>query len=107
MTIFKRIEIDLEAERKRINRAGTYNNRQKKVLLKLVDLFEKGEWQKCLYFVNDKRNFPDNEERGYSEKEHIGLDVADILHDVAYNNYYTRDEIMDEAREIIKKENKK
>lgn len=102
MTIFKRIDIDLKKERARINKVK-YTKRQKKVLLQLVDLFESGEWQKCLDFVNDKKNFPYNEKGEYPEVEHIGIEIGDILQEVAYHNYYTSGQLLEEAKKKLEK----
>ena len=104
LILFKRVEIDLEAERKRINSKERYNKRQRLALNTLVDLIETGDFQACLDFVNDKVNFPYNNQRGYNESEHIGIELSDILHDVAYNNYYTQEELLKQAREKFRKE---
>ena len=100
MKIFKLklIKIDLEKERIRINYKNgvgvyRYNKRQRKVLLKLVDLFDAGDWQACLDWVNDKKNFPYNEKEEYDEKEHIGIEISDILYGVGYDNYYTSEQL--------------
>lgn len=100
MTLFKRIEIDLVKERARINKCG-YNKRQKETLLKLVSLFELGEFQKCLDLVNDKTAFPYNEKGEYPEAEHIGIEIGDLLHSMAYHNYYTRDELLEQAKNLL------
>jgi hypothetical protein len=102
MVLFKRIDVDLNAERKRIDKAK-YNKRQRKALIKLVDLFEVGKFQECLDHVNDDKAFPRHPTKGYSEREHIGMEISDILHDVAHYNYYTRDELLKQAEEILKK----
>ena len=97
MRIFKLIEIDLEDERKRIANIGL-NKRQKAALLKLVDLFERGEWQACLDHVNNKKAFPYNLREEYDEKEHISLEMGDILREVAFSNIYTADELLRQAQ---------
>lgn len=102
MKIFKLIEVDLGKERQRINKVFT--GRQKKVLLELTDLFEAGEWQKCLDFVNNKKNFGYDKEKECDEKEYIRMEIADILCNLAYYNYYTKEQLLNEAREIIKEE---
>lgn len=104
MVLFKRIEIDIEGERKRVNRPRVYNARQRKALNTLIDLFEKGEFQKCLNHVNSKKAFPYNKTQEYDEKEHIGTEISHILHGVAYDNYYTRDELLKHAKEVLDKE---
>ena len=106
MTLFKRIEIDLEAERKRINRPNTYNARQKAALHKLVDLFEQGKFQECLYHVNDKKAFPYNHGGEYPEVEHIGMEIGDLLHEMAHSNFYTREELLKQAKETLTKTDK-
>jgi hypothetical protein len=103
MRLFKLIEIDTETERKRIAKVK-YNKRQKKALLKLLDLFEEAKFQECLNHVH--KAFPYNERGDYSEKDHIGMDIGEVLNDMGHNNYYTKKMLLDEAREILKKENK-
>ncbi len=97
MKLFKLIEIDLVKERKRINRP-IFNERQRKVLLTLIGLFEAGEFQKCLDLVNDKKAFSYNEKEEYDEKEHIGIEIGHILRGISYESYYTQKEILDEAQ---------
>jgi hypothetical protein len=106
MVLFKRVEIDLDKERERIKKAS-YNQRQRKALIKLVDLFEQGKFQECLNHVNDYKAFPRNRAGEYDEKEHIGIEIGDLLHSMAYHNYYTRDELLNQAKEILDKERKK
>ena len=106
LTLFKRIDIDIEAERTRINSKGRYNKRQKLALNTLIDLFEKGEFQACLDFINDKKNFPYNTHRHYEEMEHIGTEISGILHDVAHNDYYTQEELLKQAGEKLYNEAK-
>ena len=96
MTIFKRIDIDLAAERKRIAKAK-YTKRQRAALTKLVDMFEAGQWQGCLDHVNDKKAFPYNEKGEYSEKEHIGIEIGGVLSRLGYENFYTQAELLRQA----------
>ena len=103
MVLFKRIEVDLEKERKRIRKCG-YTKAQKQALFKLCDLFEAGEWQKCLDHVNDKKAFPYNEKGEYPEVEHIGMGISDVLGQLGYENFYTQKELLETAKEkLIKK----
>lgn len=102
MVLFKRIEIDTNIERERINKLGVYNKRQRNALIKLMDLFEAGEWQACLDHINNKKQFPYNR-CGYSEIEHIGVDISDIIHNMAYSNYYTQSDLLNQAWEKLKK----
>jgi hypothetical protein len=97
MTLFKRIEIDLEAERARITRTG-YTRKQRAALIKLVDLFEEGKFQECLDHINDKKAFPYNKKYEYPEVEHVGIEIGDALRGMADFNYYTRDQLLEEAR---------
>ena len=101
MIIFKRIEIDLEKERKRI-REVSYSSRQRAALLFLVDLFEQGKWQECLNHVNNKKAFPYNKKEGYPEREHIGVEISHILNDLPFYNYYTREELLNQAKASLK-----
>ena len=100
--LFKRIEVDLDKERKRIAKAD-YDDRQRAALTKLVDLFEQGKWQECLTHVNDKTAFPYNKEGEYPEQEHISMEIGDLLHDMAHYNFYTRDDILEQAEQQLKK----
>jgi hypothetical protein len=102
MKLFKLIELDTKPERKRINKPGVYNKRQRKSLNALLDLFEAEKFQECLDFINDEKNFPYNTKRGYSEKEHIGLDIADVLIDMSKYNYYTVTQLLEDARKKLK-----
>lgn len=105
LVLFKRIEIDLEKERARIAKAG-YDDRQRSALTKLVDLFEQGKWQECLNHVNDDTAFPYNEKGEYPEVEHISMEIGDLLHDMAHYNYYTGDELLQQAEERLKEQKK-
>ena len=100
MILFKRIEVDLEKERERINKCP-YSKRQRTALLKLVDLFELGEWQNCLDLVNDNNVFKETR-RGYSEKEHIGIEISDILDELGHSNYYTDAQLLLAAKKKLK-----
>jgi len=42
--------------------------------------------------------FPYNVKDGYSEREHIDKCVSDILYDIAYCNYYTKHELLLQAK---------
>lgn len=97
MTIFKRVDIDLATERARIAKVKL-NRRQRAALVKLVDLFEAGRWQECLTHVNDESAFRYNREGEYPEQEHIGIEIGDVLRDLAYANYYTQDELIKQAK---------
>ncbi len=48
--------------------------------------------------VNDKRAFPYNEEGEYPEQEHIGIEIGDVLRDLAWANYYTQADLLKQAR---------
>jgi len=97
MIIFKLIEIDLDKERERVHTVK-YTTRQRKALIRLYDLFEKGEWQKCLDLVNDKKVFPYNKRKEYPETEHIGVEVGNILRNLGYDNFYTQQHLKDELK---------
>ena len=99
MTIFKRIDIDMEAERARVNKV--FKGRQRKALLKLYDAFEAGDFQKCLDLVNDKKEFPYNEKGEYPEVEHIGTEVHRVLSQVASDNFYTQCDLLHQAEQKI------
>lgn len=101
MVLFKRIEIDLDKERARIDKPGRYNKRQRKALHKLVSLFEKGEWQKCLDHVTDEKQFPYNKRREYPEIEHVGVEIHDVLAKLSYENFYTQEELLKQAKEKL------
>lgn len=98
MILFKRIEINLEAERARIARVGL-NKRQRAALTKVVDLFEQGKFQQCLDHIQDKKAFPYNRRGEYPEQEHVGIEIGDALRDMAHSNYYTQAELMKQALE--------
>lgn len=103
MKIFKLIEISLIQERKRIDRPGVYNKRQRKSLHKLCDLFESGKWQECLDLVNNKKYFPYNERYEYPETEHISIEIGAVLRELGYENFYTKDQLLDESRKHLAK----
>lgn len=102
MVLFKRVEIDLDAERKRINKAS-YNERQRKALLKLVDLFEQGKFQECLTHINNAKAFPYNSRGEYCEREHIGIEIGDVLREMGHENFYTQKELLKQAQEALDK----
>jgi hypothetical protein len=96
MILFKRIEIDLSGEPKRIKRYSL--KRQREALFKLLALFEQGKWQECLNHVRDEKAFPYNERGEYTEREHINGDMVNVLRDLAESNYYTGEQLLQEAR---------
>ncbi len=98
MRLFKMIEIDMDAERKRIKKNGVYNKREQKALLKLCDLFEAGKWDECLKHVNDEKAFPYNDKAEYSEKEHINPKLSDVLFDLKYDKFFTVSQIIMEGK---------
>lgn len=100
MKIFKAIEFNIAKEREHIN--SHYNKRERKALLKLCDLFEAGEWQKCLDHVNNPKAFPYNKRGEYPEVEHICIPIADILHCVPCYNFYTKAQLKAEIKEEMK-----
>jgi hypothetical protein len=99
MLLFKRIEIDLAAERERIAKTK-YTSRQRAALTKLVDLFEEGKWQECIDHVNDDKAFPYNEKGEYPEQEHIGIEIGDVLRELGHEHYYTQAELLRQAKEV-------
>ena len=104
LIVFKSIEVDIEGERQRIKRV--YNKWQQKALLTLCDLFEAGEWRACLKHVNDKKAFPYNTQGHYDEKEHIGMEISDILCGMKYESFYTGEQILEHAKKRLIKEKK-
>jgi hypothetical protein len=106
MKLFKLVEVDLAKERKRIKKAK-FNARQRKAITKLVDLFEAGEFQKCLDHINDEKAFPYNEKDEYSEKEHIGIEIGDVLRELGYATYFTQAELLKQTEEYLNKQKKK
>lgn len=105
MKIFKAIEIDLDAERERIKRPRLYNKRQRAALIELYNLFEAGEWQKCLDLVNDVTMFPYNDREEYYETEHICSAVSNTLMDLFNYNIYTQEQLKNEIKELLSKGN--
>ncbi len=97
MKLFKLIELDMERERSRIKTPRLYNKRQRKYLLLLCDLFEAGEWQKCLDLVNDRTAFPRD------EREHIGVAISGVLRSLGSDSFYTQAQLFDAARAAIAK----
>lgn len=106
MKIFKLIEIDLDKERKRIDKVFKGSKRQREALHKLVNLFEQGRWQECLNHVNDKEAFPYNAKGEYPETEHIGLEISRVLQDLWCENFYTQAELLKQAKEKLDAERK-
>jgi len=102
--IFKLIEIDLKKERDRIDKCN-FTSKQRRVLHKLVNLFEAGKWQECLDWVNDEKNFGTDKRLECSELEFIGIEIADVLAELSYHNFYTKEELLKEAKAKIKNEN--
>lgn len=97
MNIFKLIEIDLISERKRINKKGLFTKKQREALLDLCELFEAGEWQKCLDMVNNEKAFPYNKKGEYPEAEHIGRDMVNVISNLGVYNFYTQEQLLEEA----------
>ena len=92
MIIYKEINIDMEAERKRVDKCK-YTKKQKNALIKLYNLFEQGKWKECLIHVNDGKAFPDNKKHEYPEVEHIGIEIVDILMELDRYRFLTEDQI--------------
>lgn len=101
MILFKAIEIDLAKERERIAKAR-FTKAQRAALTKLVDLFEAGKWQECLDHVNDEAAFPYNAKGEYDEREHIGIEIGNVLRDLSYHSFYTQEQMLEQARAAIK-----
>lgn len=95
MILFELIEINLSAERARVDLVK-YSKRQRLALLRLYDLFEKGEWQACLDHI--KAAFPYHKD-GYPETEHIGVEVSSVLMRLGFTTYYTQDQLKKETLE--------
>ena len=102
MILFKKLSFCEKAERKRINTPGVYNKRQKKALLTLLDLFVAGKFQECASFMN-KKNFPYTVREEYPELEHVCPEMYRMLQDMTHYNYYTSDQLLEEARATIQK----
>jgi len=79
------IEIDLDSERKRLNECFT--GAKLKRHLKILDCFEKGEWEKCndLY---DKLPYDEKEE--YSEQENVGSYIKLAFPSYPFYDRYTK-----------------
>lgn len=99
MKVFKLIEIDLEKERARI-RSAKYNKRQRRALHTLCNLFEKGEWQKCLDHIH--KAFPENKAGEYPETEHIGIEMGVVLSSLSHESFYTQKQLLKEVKEAPK-----
>lgn len=102
MTLFKRIEYDMAGERARIAKVKSFTKKQRDALLKLCDLFETGKWQECCDHVNDEKAFPYNKEGEYPEQEHIGIEIANVLKDLRYYNYYTKDQLINDIADKLR-----
>lgn len=105
MVIFKRIDIDMEKERARVERV--FEGRQKDALIQLYNLFEAGKWQECLDLVNDEKVFGYDEKGEYPEVEHIGLAISDVLTKLGYENFYTQEDLLKQAEKTITERKKK
>ena len=79
------IEIDLDTERKRLNECFT--GAKLKRHLKILDCFEKGEWEECndLY---DK--LPYDEKGEYPEQENVGSYIKFAFPSYPFYDSYTR-----------------
>jgi hypothetical protein len=89
MVLYKVVDLTaaLAEERRRICRPRTYNKRQRKALLTLLDLFEAGEFGKCEEMMADEEVFPYDTVKGYSESEHIAEFVYRTLHEMRVCTY--------------------
>ena len=67
------VEIDLEAEKKRIKSAFTREPEIKKKLLKLIDLVEQEKWKEAEKFLDQKWWKSKDKKRECSRYEFIGL----------------------------------
>ena len=108
MKLYKLIEIDMEAIRKRTNGGlPKFTKHQRAALNKLYDLFEAGKWQKCLLHVNDKKAFPYNKKGEYPEIEHIPVAIEDVLRHLPHCSFFTqsnlKSEVLSEIREHLSK----
>ena len=60
----------------------------------------------CLKLVNDKKAFPYNKRGEYYEQDHIGLEIGRVLQSLRYDNYYTADDLLEQAKKRLIKEKK-
>lgn len=104
MNLFKLIEIDLDTIRADARKPRKYNQRQRRALLKLYDLFEAGKWKECLKHAQSEKAFPRNKRGEYPEQEHIAIAVINVLQSLGSHNFYTQSELLDQARERLAKE---
>ena len=74
MIIYKEIKIDLDYERKRINKVK-YTKGERKVLHAIVDAFEAGDLDKCRKLS-----------AGF--EDYVGMDISDILFDTGMGATY-------------------
>lgn len=101
MTVFKAIDIDMDAIDKRLEAQICYTTRQKKALQKLYALFRAGEWQACLDHIH--KAFKYDRKEGYHEREHIVEEVGNVLHTVAHYNVYTSEQLLAQARDELQR----
>ena len=94
MKLYKLVEVDVDAERKRIRRVR-YTKAERANLLKLCDLFEAGKFQECLTFIQTWER---------SKRDFIGFDIGKVLLEMGYEYFYTREEIIASVKEILAKE---
>lgn len=74
MIFWKKVEVDLEADRKRIRKCR-YTSKERKWLLGINDLIEEGKLIEALKLYLKK-------DRGWGE--YLDVDVFNLLSDVAY-----------------------
>lgn len=101
MTVFKAIDIDMDAIDKRLEAQICYTSRQKKALQKLYALFRAGEWQACLDHIH--KAFKYDRKEGYHEREHIVEEVGNVLHTVAHYNVYTSEQLLAQAKNELRR----
>lgn len=77
------IEIDLKAERDRINTPRMFNKSQRKVLNKIIDLFEVCDFNELVSYIKSSKQLKIFE---YSVMEYISEDICDVLEDVIYSD---------------------
>jgi hypothetical protein len=86
------VDIDLEQERERI-KSCDFSPRQRKNLLAVCDMLEKGEWQEADKFIDSWGRCPDEE---CYEKEYVCPNILKVIYAKLYGKSVDVTVVLDE-----------
>jgi hypothetical protein len=81
MKLYKEIDIDILKEQTRIQAPGVFNKQERTFLLKLLFMFERGEFKKCAELIRSV-------DRSRYSYDYIPVAIWDVLYDHGCGSSY-------------------